>query len=36
MERHAYKCSVTGRFVSQAYANANPATTYRVTLKRKS
>lgn len=28
--RYVYRSSVTGRFVSKAFAEANPATTYRV------
>lgn len=28
--RYAYRSSVTGRFVSKVFAEANPATTYRV------
>ena len=28
--RYLYRSSVTGRFVSKAFAELNPATTYRV------
>lgn len=28
--RYLYRSSITGRFVSKAFADSNPATTYRV------
>jgi hypothetical protein len=33
---YRYRSSITGRFVSAAFAAANPDTTYRVEVKRKS
>ena len=30
--KYVYKSSITGRFVSSAYAMRNPATTFRLTL----
>lgn len=32
-EQHRHKSAITGRFVSRAYAELNPETTYRVTLR---
>jgi hypothetical protein len=30
--RYAYKSAITGRFVSRAFAEANPTTTVRIKL----
>lgn len=33
MKRYIYRSAITGRFVSKAYAEANPETTVRQELK---